>query len=495
MTERSRTEPTHGVPTVRLARANASKPRSDGDWVLYWMIAARRVRHSHALQFAAGEAERRGVPLVVLEAIRSDYRWASDRLHRFAIDGMLANAAALDGTGVLYHPWVERSPRAGKGLLEALAARASLVVTDEFPSFFLPRMVEAAAARIDVAMVKVDSNGLLPLRAADRTYPTAYAFRRFLQRTLPDHLAWLPEEDPLTRRRLKPLSGLPDEILARWPATPSRDLADPTFVSSLPIDHEVAPVALRGGADAAREAIRAFVEDRLDRYADQRNDPDTDAASGLSPYLHWGHASAHEVFRAIADREGWTPGHLSGRSDGKRSGWWGMSEEAEAFLDELVTWRELGYNMTFRTTGYDAFGSLPDWARATLNDHRADPRPAVYTRDEFEQARTHDELWNAAQRQLRREGRIHNYLRMLWGKKVLEWSESPESAIDTLIHLNNRWAVDGRNPNSYSGIFWCLGRYDRPWPERAVFGKVRSMTSESTRRKYSVKGYLERFAA
>jgi deoxyribodipyrimidine photo-lyase len=199
------------------------------------------------------------------------------------------------------------------------------------------------------------------------------------------------------------------------------------------------------------------------------------------------------VLRKLIEREGWKPSRLSDRTDGKRSGWWGMSDGAEAFLDEIVTWRELGYNMTAHAREYDTFASLPDWARATLNDHRADPRPATYTRSQFENAGTHDELWNAAQRQLRREGRIHNYLRMLWGKKILEWSESPEAALDIMIDINNRWSVDGRNPNSFSGIFWCLGRYDRPWPERAVFGRVRSMTSASTHRKHSVSAYLGRF--
>jgi len=172
-----------------------------------------------------------------------------------------------------------------------------------------------------------------------------------------------------------------------------------------------------------------------------------------------------------------------------------MSREAESFLDELVTWRELGYNMASRRPDYDRYESLPDWAQATLAKHAGDPRPEVYTLADFEAGRTHDEIWNAAQGQLAGEGRIHNYLRMLWGKKVLHWSETPRQALAHLIELNNKYALDGRNPNSYSGIFWCLGRYDRPWaPERPIFGSVRYMSSESTRRKFKVDRYVERWA-
>ena len=168
----------------------------------------------------------------------------------------------------------------------------------------------------------------------------------------------------------------------------------------------------------------------------------------------------------------------------------------ESFLDEAVTWREVGFNMCSHRDDYDQFESLPDWAQKTLNDHASDPRPQLYSLAQLEASETHDPLWNAAQRQLVREGRMHNYLRMLWGKKILQWSPSPREALATLIDLNNKYAVDGRNPNSYSGIFWTLGRYDRPWgPVRPIFGTIRYMTSENTAKKLKLKGYLERYGA
>jgi deoxyribodipyrimidine photo-lyase len=172
-----------------------------------------------------------------------------------------------------------------------------------------------------------------------------------------------------------------------------------------------------------------------------------------------------------------------------------MGAGAEAFLDQLITWRELGFATATREPAFDRYESLPAWARATLEDHASDPRPHLYTLAEFTAAETHDELWNAAQRQLVREGTIHGYLRMLWGKKILEWTEHPRDALDVMIELNNRYALDGRDPNSYSGISWILGRYDRGWPERAIYGKVRSMSSSATRKKVRVEDYLARYGA
>jgi deoxyribodipyrimidine photo-lyase len=204
--------------------------------------------------------------------------------------------------------------------------------------------------------------------------------------------------------------------------------------------------------------------------------------------------SAHEVLQSLAEHEGWSPENVSGLKSGKRSGWWGMSAAAESFLDQLVTWRELGFNLCVHRDDFDLYESLPEWSRATLEEHASDPRPHVYTLEQFDGAETHDDLWNAAQNQLRMEGRIHNYLRMLWGKKILHWSESPQTALEIMIELNNKYALDGRDPNSYSGIFWVLGRYDRAWgPEREVFGKIRYMSSANTRRKLHVNQYIERW--
>ena len=483
------------TPDIRVQAVNARPTEARGDYVLYWMVAARRTRWNFALQRAVEWAQQLGMPLVVLEALRVAYPWASDRLHAFVLHGMADNARSLEGSGVCYYPYVEREPNEGKGLLTALAARAALVVTDDFPAFFLRRMVAAAGRRIDVRLEAIDSNGLLPLRGADRVFPTAYAFRFFLQKHLRPHLASFPEADPVGEARLVRAGEIPSAITTRWPRADAALLgAEPAALRRLPIDHTVGAVATRGGTQAGRAVLEGFLGDRLARYADERNQPDVEAASGLSPYLHFGHVSAHEVFAALMTQERWTTRSIAARATGKREGWWGASPAAEAFLDELVTWREVGYNMCHLRSDYDHYESLPDWARATLEAHATDARAHVYDLDAFEAAATHDPLWNAAQTQLAREGRVHNYLRMLWGKKILEWSASPRAALDVMIELNNKYALDGRDPNSYSGIFWVLGRYDRPWaPVRPIFGSVRYMSSENTARKLRVKAYLEKW--
>lgn len=485
------------IPEIRIQACNRAPVRPQGDFVLYWMTAFRRLGWNFALERAAGHARELGKPLVILEPLRAGYRWVNDRIHRFVLDGMAGHAAKLAKSDVLYHPYAEPEPGAGKGLLEALAKRACVVVTDDYPAFFLPRMVAAAASRVPVLLEKVDSNGLLPLRAADKDFVTAYHFRRFLQKVLPEHLEHPPEEDPLAEPLPRRLKALPAEIAKRWPAASPELLAGKTAaLARLAIDHSVPPVpGVRGGEAEGEKALERFLDERLERYGEGRNDPGEEVTSGLSPYLHFGHVSSHQVFAALAARERWSPERLARSSRGAKEGWWGMSAPAEKFLDEAVTWREAGYNMASHREDFERYESLPEWAQATLAKHAKDRRPHLYSLEEFEAAATHDELWNAAQGQLVAEGRIHNYLRMLWGKKVLEWSASPREALEILIHLNNKHALDGRDPNSYSGIFWCFGRYDRPWaPERPVFGTVRYMSSDSTRRKFKVDVYVKRYA-
>jgi deoxyribodipyrimidine photo-lyase len=480
------------LPDNRVRALNARPRRHDGSFVLYWMTASRRTRFNFGLQHAVDRAKEMGRPLVVLEALRCDYPWACDRFHRFVLDGMADNAERFRRAGVHYHPFVELRPGAGKGLLAQLARHACAIVTDDFPAFMLPRMLEAGARQSTVRVEAVDSNGLLPMSSADRVFPTAHAFRRFLQKELREDLAAFPKPDPLARLRLPALKRLPAPIPNRWPVTTGLGKSN-KLLSALPIDHSVGVTQAKGGASAAQAALRKFIR-RIDRYSEERNNLDVEITSGLSPYLHFGHLSSHEVCRKVLERENWTFDRLGTQASGSRESWWGLSRPSEAFLDQLVTWRELGYNMCRGREDYDRYESLPEWAITTLQEHVGDSREYVYSPERFESATTHDELWNAAQRQLRRDGKIHNYMRMLWGKKILHWSESPRDALDIMIDLNNKYALDGRDPNSYSGIFWVLGRYDRAWgPERPIFGKVRYMSSRNTRRKLKVAGYVERY--
>lgn len=484
------------VPESRVRELNGLEHDEDGQYVLYWMTSHRRTAHNFALQRAVDWSGHVGRGLLVLEALRCDYEWASERHHRFVLDGMADNLAALKGRrGITYYPYVEGSVGEGKGLLESLAESAAVVVTDDYPTFFVPRMLEAVSQRLNARLEAVDSNGLVPMRSTDRVYPTAYTFRRHLQKVIPAHFDHAPLEDPVGGLDGLDRPTIPAPILTRWPSAEGALANGGPDLRSLPLDHSVPAAQLRGGERAASDRLDGFLRGALDRYADERSQPDADAASGLSPYLHFGHISTHTILARLAAHQNWLPDFDGRPTHGKRSGWWGMSPPAEAFLDELVTWRELGFNMAALRSDHREYDSLPDWARKTLAEHASDPRPYLYSFEQLDGASTHDELWNAAQRQLRREGVIQNYLRMLWGKKILKWTANPREAARFMIELNNRYALDGRDPNSYSGIYWCLGRYDRPWgPERPVFGKIRYMTSANTARKLRVREYMERFA-
>lgn len=469
------------------------------DYVLYWMIANRRLGWNYSLDRALEHCQQLGKPLVILEALRCDYPWASDRIHRFVIQGMAEKAERLGVVGggeITYYPYVEPTRGAGKGLLAALTKQACVVVTDDFPCFFLPQMVAAAARKLKVRLEAVDSNGLLPMRAAEQVFSRAFDFRRFLQKALPQHLGDAPQADPLYKAGIAAAVEIPHEIVSRWPTAPGELLrCEPAELARLPIDHSVGAVPTHGGEAEAQALLGEFLNVKLGRYGEDRNQPEQDATSQLSPYLHFGFIASHEIFSALVQREKWTPERLGLKVNGSREGWWGMSPAAEAWVDQFVTWRELGYNFCWQREDYDQYESLPEWVRRTLAEHASDDRPHLYELEQFERAETHDELWNCAQRQLVREGQMHNYLRMLWGKKILEWSRTPEQAAAVMIELNNKYALDGRNPNSYSGIFWCLGRYDRPWaPEREIFGMIRYMSSENTARKLHVKSYLNRYA-
>jgi deoxyribodipyrimidine photo-lyase len=488
--------PRSAVAGARLSVLVDRPARDDAAFVLYWMTGTRRTTHSFALQRAIEWARTLGRPLVVLEALRAGYRWASDRHHTFILQGMADHGRAFAEAGVRYLPYVERAPGEGKGLLRRLAEHAAVVIADDSPVFFLPKMLRAAASQLHVRLEAVDDYGLLPRRVPDRAFSTAYSFRGYLQKNLPEHLAGLPHPAPLSRAPKGVAEAeIPAEIGERWPMATQAELDDPAaLVAKLPIDHAVEAVERVGGPAAGAERLAAFVREGLAVYAEDRNHPDDDAGSGLSPYLHYGHVGAHQVLTAIAERFDWTPADLGPPVRGARHGFWGLPAHVESFLDEVVTWRELGGNFATHRDDIDRFESLPDWAKTTIDAHAEDPRPELYSRAQLEQAQTSDALWNAAQRQLVTEGIMHNYLRMLWGKLVYAWSPDARTAIDTLVELNNRWALDGRDPNSYSGIFWVFGRYDRAWgPERDVFGKLRYMTSASTRRKLRVGEYLERY--
>jgi deoxyribodipyrimidine photo-lyase len=480
---------------ARVRRVNERPESARGDYVLYWMQIARRLDHNHALDHAMAQARRLGRPLVVYEGLQLDYPWASVRLHRFILEGMQANSDAAEALGLTYWPWVERRPGEGRGLLAGLAARAALVVTDDFPCFIVPAQTDALAARAPVAVIAVDTSTVVPLSRLGATVSAAAHLRPRIHRAFAE--AW--EHRAAGRPRVPAVAAR--AVAPSFEPAALRDLD--ALIDTLPVDRSVPPVAATpGGGPAARRRLADFIAHRLRGTAERRPHPappDRGHQSGLSPYLHFGHIAIEEVVeRVLASTGDWTPAALNPGAVGRREDFFCRDPDVNSFLDEALTWRDLGlhWHRARRADTARLETALPAWARATLGAHAVDRRAHTYSREEWEAAATHDPLWNAAQRELSATGTIHNYLRMLWGKKVLEWSRTPDEAYATLVHLNNKYALDGRDPNSYTGILWCFGLFDRPWaPERRVLGTVRYMSSENTARKFKLGPYLDYVAS
>jgi deoxyribodipyrimidine photo-lyase len=334
------------------------------------------------------------------------------------------------------------------------------VVSDFSPLRLVRGWRNAVAAAIGVAMEEVDAHNIVPCWVASpKAEYGAYTLRPKLKRLLGEFLEDFP---PLVRH--------PIAWERQAPAIPWSELA-----GTLKVDVEVPEVTwIIPGERHARAALEDFLQHQLPGYGARRNDPNAAGQSNLSPYLHFGQIAPQRVALEVADR----PGHDASR---------------EAFWEELIVRRELADNYCYYQPDYDNFAGFPDWARKTLNQHRRDRRPQLYPQQVLESGATQDELWNAAQREMVHRGKMHGYLRMYWAKKILEWTASPEEAQATAIYLNDKYELDGRDPNGYTGIAWSIGGvHDRPWFERPVFGKIRYMSYQGCRGKFNVGAYIEK---
>lgn len=447
------------IPVDSRHRAlNDSPVRSPAAYVLYWMQMNRRAESNHALEFAATRANALKLPLLVYEGVTCTYPHANDRFHTFLLQAVPETNRRLAKRGIGYVFHLHRRRSDPNDALYRLAAQAALVVTDDYPVFVAHGYNRTVPAKIGVPYIAVDSSCIVPMRLFEKKEYGAYTLRPKLHRLLPAHLQPVDRVELRVRFRSTPLpSGLHTEVT-------EANLA--ALVAACEIDHAVPPVSgIRGGRAAAEAQLRIFLERNLQRYS-------SNAPSGLSPWLHFGHLSSLEVTLAA---------QLHAAENGVDAG---------PFLEQLVVRRELAFNHALHAADPLALSNIPNWASETLRKHDADPRPATYTRDQFERAETHDELWNATQRELLTHGKIHGYYRMYWGKKVIEWSPSHQEALETMIHLHDRHALDGRDPNTYTNILWCFGLHDRPWGERPIFGMTRYMSLDGMKRKTDVQGYV-----
>ena len=489
---------------ARVRTCNQASLNSEGAYILVWMQTSHRFSYHHGLEYAVAWANELQKPIVVYEALHCDDPWACDRFHSLELDFMEEHVAfaathekAQKGMWA-YWPHLEEKAGSAEAGFEILAKDAAIIISDDFPVGPVPVRHNHWAARVDVPYVLVDSNGLIPLGQTQKDPYSAYIFRKIVQKSFREAMEVMPSADPLGELNIANAAiqeKLPASLSTHAPHGGAIFGDRERWLASLPIRHDIGVVETRGTREAALQRMEAFMTFDLLEYDEKRNHPDEHKTSRLSPWLHFGVLSAHEVVEAALAKmpDGWSMDELT-YVGGKSEGFFQGDPNIESFLNEVVTWREVGYHYCHHRPDYADYESLPDWAMTTIEEHHADVRPHVYTFDQLEKAQTHDTLWNAAQQQLRQDGIIHNYLRMLWGKKVIEWAPDMETALTWLIELNNQWAIDGRNPNSYSGIFWCFGRFDRAWQEREIFGKLRYMSSDNTRKKVRMERYLKEYA-
>lgn len=443
-----------GIQPERIKPLNSGKIKK-GAYVLYWMQASQRAWFNHALEYAIYMANGLKLPLVVWFGLTGGFPEANARHYHFMLQGLRGVSRDLAARGIAMYVTVESPP---EGVVR-LAERAALVITDSGYLRIQRAWRNHAAERIECPLVQVESDAVVPVEQASRKEEYSAATLR-------------PKIKRLLFRYLVPLRQL-DIKSGRFDLqAPSLDFEDidGTLVK-LHIDSRVKKSDyFRGGAEEARLRLERFLT-RLDGYPDGRNDPNLPALSELSPYLHFGQISPLDIVLQVLEAD--SPG-------------------SDAFLEELIIRRELAINFVYFNQSYDSYLSLPDWCRRTLKEHSRDIRPYLYSREEFEQGLTHDRYWNAAQFEMMVTGKMHGYMRMYWGKKILEWSNRPEEAYQTALYLNNKYEIDGRDANGFAGVAWCFGKHDRPWATRQVMGSVRYMSADGLIRKFDAGKYAER---
>lgn len=448
-----------GQPRVQVRRSGP--PRKPARCIVYWMQRAMRIVENPALDIAIEAGNLLGLPVVVYFSVIPNYPNANLRHYHFLQQGLrdVAEDAAERGVGLI----IRRHP---DNSLEAFLEEvdAALLVGDENPCREPERWRNVLAKRLKLPFWTVDADVVVPSRVFDRSFVLLHHFRPHLKAELPKYL-------------VAPEKIAPAHPWKPWTALPSFDLAQDITEGFTKLDRTLKPVdSFTGGTHAALKRLNEFVNLELRDYEHARNHPELQGTSRLSPWLHFGNIGPLTIALAVnqAVAEGKAPVSTAGK-----------------FLDELIGWRELAVLFVRHEPNYDNWECAAPWARKTLIEHAGDPRPHRYTLAQLERAETADDLWNAAQRQMVDTGWMHGYMRMYWAKKILEWAPDPSAAFDWAVILNDRYELDGRDPSGYAGIAWAIvGRHDRPWFNRPVFGLVRTMTAVSTAKKFDAGQYI-----
>lgn len=445
------------IQNQRVKRLN-TKEIEDGDYVVYWMQCAQRTEYNHALEYAALWANKLNKPLVVYFGLTDYFPEATERHYYFMLQGLQEVQAQLKKRNIKF---LLRKTSPEIGALK-ISKGAAVLVVDRGYLRIERYWRDYLAQRASCAVIQVETNVVVPIEeVSNKEEYAAATIRNKIYKVLDDYIVPL-KESKLINSSLHIDFGEAEHSID--------DLEE--VIASMKIDKSVKAVkGFKGGTSVAKEIFEQFIEYKLDYYDELKNAPGEDYSSNMSPYLHFGQISPLYLYLRM----------LEVQSKGK-----------SAFLEELLVRRELSMNFVYYNCNYDSYKCAPDWAKKTLEKHIVDLRHHLYSLKELEEAKTYDEYWNAAQHEMVFEGKMHGYMRMYWAKKILEWSESPEEAFKRAIYLNNKYSLDGRDANAFTGVAWCFGKHDRPWTERNIFGMVRYMNDSGLKRKFKMDKYLNK---
>ncbi|MCB9482234.1 MAG: deoxyribodipyrimidine photo-lyase [Desulfobacteraceae bacterium] len=442
----------------RIKNLNFNPVNKGNNFFVYWMQHSQRTFFNHALEYSIELSNKYLKPLVVYFCLTDSFPDANSRHYRFMLEGLKEVKAELFKRNIKFVCEIG-SPET---CVREISKQACCVVTDRGYLKIHKKWRKSIADNIDCAMFQVETDLVVPVEETSlKEEYGAYTIRRKINSRLDEFMVPVSEEKLMINSLGLNLS--------------SADIDDTDkILKELSLNDNCKPSCIRGGSSHALKLLDLFIEQKLPYYSEKRNNPELDFTSGLSPYFHFGQISPVYAGLMVKTKKG---------------------EGRDSFLEEMIVRRELSFNFVTYNPFYDSFDCLPQWAKNTLLEHENDKRPYIYTSEEFENSLTHDRFWNAAQLELVLTGKMHGYMRMYWGKKIIEWTDSPKKAFNLAVYLNNKYALDGRDPNSFAGVAWCFGKHDRPWKERPVFGKIRYMNSNGLKRKFNPDLYADNIYA
>ncbi len=447
----------------RIKRVNDKDFNYKGEYILYYMRLSFREDFNYALEFGIWLSNKYKKPLIVYTTLSDHSKFSNLRIYKFLIEGMIKTKKLIEERGIKFI--IEKTSQPPYQKIIEKSEEIFCLILEKGYLKYQRKVNNLLASKILSSVLEVENDVVVPVElVSNKEEPYVRTIRPKIYKNLKFFLKPIKKNNPLIKSVNQNFNF--NELNFQKPEE---------YLKILNIDKSVKESKyFIGGEDEANKKLQIFIEQKLHKYKELRSDPSVDYQSNLSPYLHFGQISPVKICLEVLKN-------------------YSLKDEVvKSFFNELIIWRELARNFAYYNDKYDDYEGIPDWAKKTLEEHKKDKREYLYSLEELENAKTHDEYWNAAQLEMLKTGKMHNYMRMYWCKKIIEWTEDPKKAFDIACYLNNKYELDGRDPNSYAGISWCFGSFDRAWQERKIFGKVRYMSASGLERKFDIDKYVEK---